>query len=106
MIYDFFSYKKFGMKGKFEALMRGDSIQTVITEELTYDTLTADDKNLWSLLVMTGYPTQEKDTPITDSIASLRIPNEAVKYVFKNAIIDWFEKTVSKIDRSKMFDAF
>ncbi|MDD2958217.1 MAG: AAA family ATPase [Lachnospiraceae bacterium] len=105
VIYDLFSYKKFGMKGKLEALMRGDSIREVITEDLTYDTLIADEKNLWSLLFMTGYLTQGKDMPVTDNIASLRIPNEEVKYVFKNAIIDWFEKTVSKIDRSRMFDA-
>ena len=105
VIYDLFSYKKFGMKAKFEALMNGDSVQEAITEELTYDTLTADDRNLWSLLFMTGYLTQEKGTLVTDHIASLRIPNEEVKYVFKHAIVDWFEKTVSKIDRSKMFDA-
>ena len=105
VIYNLFSYKKVGMKGKFEALMRGESIREVITEELTYDTLTADDKNLWSLLFMTGYLTQEKDTPIKNNVAVLRIPNEEVKYVFQNAIIDWFEKTVSKIDRSKMFEA-
>ena len=105
VIYNLFSYKKMGMKDKFEALMRGESIREVITEELTYDTLTADDKNLWSLLFMTGYLTQEKDTPIMDNVASLRIPNEEVRYVFKNAIIDWFERTVSKIDRSKMFEA-
>ncbi|MDD2959917.1 MAG: AAA family ATPase [Lachnospiraceae bacterium] len=105
VIYNLFSYKKYGMKGKFEALMRGESIQEVITEELTYDTLTADDKNLWSLLFMTGYLTQDKQMPIKDNVVTLRIPNEELKYVFKNAIIDWFERTVSKIDRSKMFEA-
>ncbi|MDD3206543.1 MAG: PD-(D/E)XK nuclease domain-containing protein [Lachnospiraceae bacterium] len=43
--------------------------------------------------------------PIKDNVVTLRIPNEELKYVFKNAIIDWFERTVSKIDRSKMFEA-
>ena len=105
VIYHLFSYKKMGMKDKFEALMRGESIQVTITEELTYDTLTADDKNLWSLLFMTGYLTQDRQMPIKNNVATLRIPNEEVKYVFQNAIIDWFEKTVSKIDRSNMFKA-
>ena len=54
---------------------------------------------------MTGYLTQDKQMPIKNNVASLRIPNEEVKCVFKDAIIDWFEKTVSKIDRTKMFDA-
>ncbi|MDD2959910.1 MAG: AAA family ATPase [Lachnospiraceae bacterium] len=105
VIYNLFSFKKFGMKDVFEALMRGESINVAITEELTYDTLTADEKNLWSLLFMTGYLTQDKQMPIKNNVAALRIPNEEVKYVFQNAIIDWFEKTVSKIDRSKMFKA-
>ena len=105
VIYNLFSYKKYGMKNKFESLMSGNSIQEVVSEELTYDTLTADDKNLWSLLFMTGYLTQDKQIPIRDNVVALRIPNEEVKCVFKDAIVDWFEKTVSKIDRSKMFEA-
>ena len=105
VIYNLFSYKKYGMKGKFESLMSGNSIREVVSEELTYDTLTADDKNLWSLLFMTGYLTQDKQIPIQDNVVALRIPNEEVKCVFKDAIVDWFEKTVSKIDRSKMFEA-
>ena len=105
VIYNLFSYKKFGMKDLFEALMRGESVYVEITEELTYDTLTADDKNLWSLLFMTGYLTQDRHMPAKDNVAALRIPNEEVKYVFKAAIVDWFERTVSRIDRSKMFKA-
>lgn len=105
LIYNLFSYKKFGMKDKFEILMSGDSIRECISEELTYDSLTADDKHLWSLLLMTGYLTLDKKEPLEEGFVTLRIPNEEVKYVFKDAIVDWFEKTVSKIDRSKMFHA-
>lgn len=55
----------------FETLMIGDSIQEIVSEVLTYDTLTADDKNLWSLLFLEGI--DEFETVVCYGIA-LRIP--------------------------------
>ena len=51
--------------------MSGDSIQEIVSEVLTYDTLTADDKNLWSLLFLEGI--DEFETVVCYGIA-LRIP--------------------------------
>ena len=121
-IYKLFENEQFNVNEKFEALMSGESIREIITEDLTYDTLEASEENLWSLLYMTGYLTQAKEDKIKDlpkraismgggqyeiheKIVDLRIPNEEVKSIFKTAIIDWFKKTVQTVDRTEIFHA-
>lgn len=121
VIYKLFENKTFDVNGKFETLMSGGYILETITEDLTYDSLEASEENLWSLLLMTGYLTQAKETElekedsvlgsrenqykIKEKVVALRIPNEEIKVIFKKAIIDWFKKDVQTIDRTGIFHA-
>lgn len=119
VIYKLFENKKFDVNAKFETLMSGGYIREVITEDLTYDSLEASEVNLWSLLFMTGYLTQVKDTGIEalpletssgeyriqEKVAMLRIPNEEIKAICKTAIIDWFKRDVQTADRTELFRA-
>ncbi len=103
IIYKLFENKAFDVNGKFEVLMDGGYIYEDITEDLTYDSLEASERNLWSLLFMTGYLTRAGDA--RNAAVALRIPNEEVKSIFKTAVIDWFKRDVQTIDRTAIFTA-
>lgn len=109
IIYRFISREDLDVNSKFEILMAGGTLTERITEDLTYDTLTSTESNLWSLLFMTGYLTQSEPSkggvPLNDGEIVLRIPNEELKYIFKTAIIDWFQTSVKTVDRKGLFDA-
>ncbi|MDO5418333.1 MAG: AAA family ATPase [Lachnospiraceae bacterium] len=102
IIYKLLENREFDVDGKFEALLAGSSIQEDITEELTYDSIETSEKNLWSLLFMTGYLTLAKN-PAGQTL--LRIPNEEVKSIFQTTIVDWFKREVQTVDRTGLFAA-
>lgn len=119
VIYKLFENETFDVNGKFETLLAGGCIHETITEDLTYDSLEASEESLWSLLFMTGYLTQAKngkieelpgrkaseEYQITDKGVALRIPNEEVKRIFQNSVVEWFRKSVQTVDRSELFKA-
>lgn len=106
-IYQFISREGLDVNQKFETLLSGGSITEEITDELTYDTLNSSEKNLWSLLYLTGYLTLDAKQPeyADGSLVTLRIPNEEVKSIFKTAIVDWFNESIQLMDRKPLFDA-
>ncbi len=120
VIYKLFENEEFDVNSKFETLLSGGSIEEIITEDLTYDSLEVSEETLWSLLFMTGYLTQEKEVTIKDlpsgaafdeyqmkeKKAVLRIPNEEVKSIFQKSVVAWFKKDVQSIDRTEIFKAF
>ena len=52
---DFVNHGQIDASDKFEILLNGGSITQDICEELTYDHIADSEKNLWSVLLMTGY---------------------------------------------------
>jgi len=94
---------------KVEALLSGECIRECITEELSYDAIGTSEESLWSLLLMTGYLTQSRDEKVRivrgKKAVALRIPNEEIKWIFKNSVVDWFQRSVLKADRSGIFNA-
>lgn len=109
IIYHFISRRLQNVKDKFDTLMDGGVIVTPIEKNLTYDYLKSSEKNFWSLLYLTGYLTGADSAtlgkPVPQGYVALRIPNEEVKRIFKEAIIDWFNDYVVKVDRREMCDA-
>ncbi|MDO5415618.1 MAG: AAA family ATPase [Lachnospiraceae bacterium] len=104
-IYRFISREELDVNQKFETLLSGGTITEEITDELTYDTLNSSEKNLWSLLYLTGYLTLAEGGGYDGNRAVLRIPNEEVKSIFKTAIVDWFHDSIQLRDRKPLFDA-
>lgn len=106
-IYQFISREGLDVNQKFEALLSGGCITEEITDELTYDTLHSSEKNLWSLLYLTGYLTLAANQPdsCNENYVTLRIPNEEVKSIFKTAIVDWFNESMQLRDRKPLFHA-
>ncbi|GHU71143.1 hypothetical protein FACS1894184_17540 [Clostridia bacterium] len=78
-------------RNEIERLIAGESINKVITQELTYSDIDESIDNLWSILFMTGYLT----TSVTDGDDyRLVIPNREVKDVFVNKIKKWFAEKI------------
>lgn len=59
--------------------------------------------NLWSILYLTGYLTQDGSE---NGDISLKIPNEEIKTIFADTIAEWFKDEVGRMDRRALFDAF
>lgn len=119
VIYKLFQNEQFDMNHKFEVLLAGGTIREAVTENLTYDSLEASEKSLWSLLFMTGYltmaRTSEKDGPWSetyqsdyfsaDKMVNLRIPNEEIRIIFQKSVVSWFQKEIQTADRTNLFHA-
>ena len=90
---DFVNHGKIDASEKFEKLLNGGTIMEDISEELTYDHIAESEKNLWSVLLMTGYVSKADKTENVGKIR-LRIPNSEIADLFKNAVVDKFEKTL------------
>lgn len=98
---DFVNHSKFDASEKFEVLLNGGTITEDISEELTYDHIADSEKNLWSVLLMTGY-VSKVDKAAGKGKVKLRIPNAEIADLFKDAVVARFERT---LDASSV-DAF
>ena len=85
----------FDVSDKFETLMNGGTITQTVSDTLTYDTLTASEDNLWSVLLMTGYVTKA-DPAESGETVQLRIPNKEVAKIFQNAVTVHFQSTLDR----------
>ena len=90
---DFVNHSKFDASEKFEVLLNGGTITEDISEELTYDHLADSEKNLWSVLLMTGY-VSKADKAAGKGKVKLRIPNAEIANLFKDAVVARFESTL------------
>lgn len=83
----------FYVADKFEALMNGKTIMRTISDELTYDTLHANEDNLWSVLLMTGYITKA-DPEEEGETVSLKIPNREIASIFEDTVAVYFKNSI------------
>ena len=90
---DFVNHSKFDASEKFEVLLNGGSITEDISEELTYDHIADSEKNLWSVLLMTGYVSKADKASVKGKV-KLRIPNAEIADLFKDAVVARFERTL------------
>ena len=89
----FVNDSRFDVSEKFETLLNGGTITEDICEELTYDRIAESEKNLWSVLLMTGY-VSVSDRPAVKGKARLRIPNAEIADLFRNAVVERFNRTL------------
>lgn len=95
---------EFKVKGKFEVLMNGGTIQQTITDELTYDTLHSSEDNLWSVLLMTGYITKA-DPDEDGETVRLKIPNKEIASIFEDTVVRLFKETLDTDMQKSMMNA-
>ena len=108
-IRQFFEMTEFDVSDKFETLLNGGTITETVVDTLTYDNAYDSERNLWSILLMTGYITQairhndeseEAEYPI-----ELRIPNREIAGIFQEAVVDQFVKTVNQPQLHNLMNA-
>lgn len=95
---DFINHPEIDVFDKFETLLNGGIISEEILQELTYDHLGESEKNLWSILLMTGYVSKADKNSRKGKI-KLKIPNAEIAEIFRDAVVARFNRT---LDASKV----
>lgn len=86
-----------------EKLMRGESLDKQVHEDITYEDIYKTQDNLWNFLYFTGYlKAVQVKFDGECSYVTLTIPNEEVRYIYRSTIQEWFEQKLKNED----FEAF
>ena len=109
IIRSFIDHSGSSITKKLENLMAGETIVQRVDENLTYDYLHSSEDNLWSMLYLTGYLTkarnEQTDEVLPDGAIALVIPNEEIRDIFETTVIQWFDDSTRKWNRTLLFDA-
>lgn len=93
-------------RDQIEALIQGGSIELKIREEITYGDMHKNGDNLWSFLYFTGYLTKTGERMEgRDILLNAVIPNEELKSVYENVILDWFGEKIRRQDFHDLYKA-
>lgn len=100
------------IKTDFEKILNGEIVRKQVSLNLTYDELQDSADNFWSVLLLSGYLTTEKNDDYYEMATedggafSLRIPNTEVREIFINTINKWMQAATGKLwDISKLINA-
>lgn len=96
------------VKGEIEALIEGKALEKPIHEDITYDEIDKNMDNLWNFMFFTGYFRKVHawmDERTHQQFVKLTIPNEEVRYIFRNKILTWFQEKIEERDRTRLFNA-
>ena len=86
-------------KGQIETLLRGETLDIQVHEEVTYGDMSSNGENLWNFLYLTGYLTKESEYFKGKYIfLRVRIPNTEVMTIFENTITNWMKEILKKED--------
>ena len=109
IIRSFIDHSGSSITKKLENLMAGETIDQRVDENLTYDYLHSLGDNLWRMLYLTGYLTkarnEQTDEVLPDGAIALMIPNEEIRDIFETTVIQWFDDSTRKWNRTLLFDA-
>ena len=94
------------VKQEIEALIEGGTIEKPIHEDITYDDMDSTQDNLWNFLFFTGYLKKISERQEGETIyMEMAIPNSEVRYVYKNAVLHWFEKKTEKKELTPLYES-
>lgn len=91
-----------------EQLIRGDSIDKIIDENIVLKDLSKREDLLWSFLLMGGYLKPIREVKKTDSeniTYSLSIPNKEVRSVYKQIVRNYFSRKIENEKLETMLNA-
>ena len=93
-------------KSQIETLLRGDTLDIQVHEEVTYGDMYSNNENLWNFLYFTGYLTKEKEY-FKESIIFLKvlIPNIEVKTIYQSTILNWMKGNIKKENFHDLYQA-
>ncbi|MDD6207300.1 MAG: AAA family ATPase [Clostridiales bacterium] len=83
------------VKGTFESLLKGETIQCPVDEQIVYNQLDDDEDAIWSLLLASGYLKviryEEVDEVEDDPLYELAVTNQEVQRMFRSIVRGWFK---------------
>gem|GEM_PF-2948338 len=90
LIKDLIKQSPLAFKAELEGLMRGESVEQLIDENMVFGDLDTNAYALWSLLLMTGYLTPvSTESAHNGTLCQLRIPNREVNNLYRTIIEFW-----------------
>ena len=92
------------LRDKIEKLIDGGAVEEKLAEELTYDIVYKNERNLWTMLYLTGYLTKASKQS-SNGLTALVIPNKAVRQIFTDTVFSWFEDKVAGDDLGSFVEA-
>lgn len=83
------------VKGTFESLLKGETIQCPVDEQIVYNQLDDDEDAIWSLLLASGYLKviryEKVDEVEDDPLYELAVTNQEVQRMFRSIVRGWFK---------------
>ncbi|MBO5487627.1 MAG: AAA family ATPase [Eubacterium sp.] len=93
------------VKAEIENLIAGGSIEKPVHEDITYGEIYRSQDNLWNFLFLTGYLKAVSQRFVVDTIyLTLTIPNEEIRYIYRNTIREWFEQKQKGYDLKPFYE--
>lgn len=95
-----------GVKKEIEDLIDGGTIEKQVHEDITYGDIRRTQDNLWNFLFFTGYLKAVSQRFEIDSIyLTMTIPNEEIRYIYRNTIREWFVQKLKVADFRPFYQA-
>ena len=88
-----------------QGLLEGKTVTVSLNETVMYDQIEKDASALYTLLLTTGYLTIESASPTTYNRYSLQIPNEEIKQVYSQEILNTIAVGADRNTFDTLFDA-
>lgn len=109
VIRSFIGNERIHVNEKFETLLSGGTVKVQVRDDLTYDFDNSTEDNFWSILYLTGYLTKdrlgENEGDEAAGLTCLKIPNEEVKTIFADTVVEWFKDTMRMTDQTPLMEA-
>jgi len=94
------------VKHEIEILIAGGTIEKPVHEDITYEDIYTTQDNLWNFLFFTGYLKKSGERFYGDTLyLNMSIPNTEVRYIYRNTILEWFDRKVKDTDLGQLYQA-
>lgn len=105
IIRDLIEHADSSIKLELENLIAGECIEKQVHEDITYEEIHESEDNLWNFLFFTGYLKKVRERMQADTVyITLAIPNAEVKYIYRNTIMEWFDRQIRQKDFSELYN--
>lgn len=93
-------------RSKVESLIAGDTIESVVHEDITYADIEESEENLWNFLYFTGYLKKFSERSVGDQrFIRMQVPNVEINYIYKSKVSEWMKEKIQQEDLSQLYDA-
>lgn len=84
------------LKTELESLIKGESIEKLINEDIVMKDIDSSSENVWSFLLFSGYlKVIDRRLEKGKTYCTLKIPNLEVQYLYEEIILGWFNENIS-----------